>query len=67
VKLGQSAGLAIEEAKQRGNMILIRHFLAMLVLAGLVAACGVRGDPEPPPGSDPEKNKDRSIVLDKII
>lgn len=48
-------------------MILVRHILCLLILAGLLAACGVRGDPEPPPGSDPNKNKNRPIVLDKLI
>jgi len=48
-------------------MTLARNLLVLLVLAGLIAGCGVRGDPEPPPGSKPDKNKDRSIILDKLI
>jgi predicted small lipoprotein YifL len=48
-------------------MTLLRNLLSLLVLAGLLAACGVKGDPEPPPGSDPNKNKNRPIVLDKLI
>jgi hypothetical protein len=48
-------------------MTLARNFLSLFILLGLLAACGVRGDPEPPPGSDPEKNRNREIVLDKLI
>lgn len=45
----------------------MRRILPLLILAGLLAACGVKGDPEPPPGSDPGKNKDRKIILDELI
>ena len=48
-------------------MTLIRNILSLLIVAGLLAGCGVRGEPEPPPGSKPDKNKDRSIILDKLI
>jgi hypothetical protein len=48
-------------------MYFVRHLLSFLILAGLLAACGVRGAPQPPPGSDPNKNKNRPIVLDKLI
>lgn len=48
-------------------MAVLRLLVASAVLSGLLVACGVRGDPEPPPGSDPNKNKDRPIVLDKLI
>src|SRR4029079_13194388 len=48
-------------------MRAVRDILSFLSLAGLLAACGVRGAPQPPPGSDPNKNKNRPIVLDKLI
>jgi hypothetical protein len=48
-------------------MTIVRIILASLVLTGLLIACGVKGDPEPPPGSDPNKNKNKPIVLDKLI
>ena len=48
-------------------MNLARNILSLLILAGLLAACGVKGEPEPPPGSKPDRNKDRSIILDKLI
>ncbi len=51
----------------RWLMPVLRLLVASAVLSGLLVACGVRGDPEPPPGSDPNKNKDRPIVLDKLI
>jgi predicted small lipoprotein YifL len=43
-------------------------FYRTIVLAALalaLAACGVRGDLEPPPGSEPKK--DEPFILDKII
>ena len=48
-------------------MAFLSKFLLLGILAGLLGACGVKGDPDPPPGSDPNKNKDRPIVLDKLI
>jgi predicted small lipoprotein YifL len=48
-------------------MSFVRQLLLLLVLAAILAACGVRGDTEPPPGSDPDKHKNRPIVLDKLI
>jgi hypothetical protein len=43
---------------------MTRGLIALLVLAGFLAACGVRGSPEPPPGA--EKTND-PIVLDPLI
>ncbi|HEY7748289.1 MAG TPA: lipoprotein [Aestuariivirgaceae bacterium] len=34
-------------------------------IAVVLAACGVRGDLDPPPGAEPKK--DEPIILDKII
>ena len=48
-------------------MTFLGKLVILAVLTGLLGACGVKGDPEPPPGSDPNKNKDRPIVLDKLI
>ena len=48
-------------------MTFVRNILSLLILAGLIAGCGVRGEPEPPPGTKPDKTKDRSIILDKLI
>jgi predicted small lipoprotein YifL len=45
-------------------MILSRLIILCLVAVGL-AACGVRGDLDPPP--DSAQNKDEPFVLDKII
>jgi predicted small lipoprotein YifL len=46
-------------------MTLVRNLLSIVILAGLLAACGVRGEPEAPSGPKPDKN--RPIVLDKLI
>ncbi|MGE4252958.1 MAG: hypothetical protein AB7F09_26470 [Parvibaculaceae bacterium] len=43
----------------------IRALLAMLLVSGLVAACGVRGKPEAPEGA--KSNKDDPVVLDPLI
>ncbi len=40
--------------------------VCLLVAAGTLSGCGVRGDLDPPPGSTPPK-KDDPFVLDKII
>ncbi|MGE0009084.1 MAG: hypothetical protein AB7S92_26345 [Parvibaculaceae bacterium] len=42
-----------------------RALIAVLLIAGLVAACGVRGKPEAPPGA--KSNKDDPVVLDPLI
>lgn len=47
-------------------MRAVRLILTSLLLAGLVTACGVRGDPQPPPGSQPP-NKDDPFVLDPVV
>lgn len=39
--------------------------IVVSALALALAACGVRGDLEPPPGSEPKKND--PFILDKII
>ena len=44
------------------------RFYRMIVVSALalaLAACGVRGDLDPPPGSEPQK--DEPFLLDKII
>jgi predicted small lipoprotein YifL len=43
----------------------VRALLALLLVSGLLAACGVRGKPEPPPGA--KSNKDDPVVLDPLI
>jgi predicted small lipoprotein YifL len=42
----------------------LRAALVVLLLAGLLAACGVRGKPEAPQGT---KNTNDPIVLDPLI
>jgi hypothetical protein len=42
-----------------------RAFLAILIISGLLAACGVRGKPEAPEGA--RSNKDDPVVLDPLI
>ena len=44
----------------------LRLVLCSMIIAALVSACGVRGDPEPPPGSQPP-NKDDPFVLDPVV
>ena len=41
------------------------RLLFALALALGLASCGVRGDLDPPPGSD--QKKDEPFILDKII
>ena len=46
----------------------LRRVVIIAVLAGLLAACGVRGPLEPPPGtSDDEQKKDSEFILDGIL
>jgi hypothetical protein len=42
-----------------------RALIAILLISGLLAACGVRGKPEPPAGA--KSNKDDPVVLDPLI
>lgn len=42
----------------------IRALLVCLLLAGLVAACGVKGPPEKPEGA---KKTNEPIILDPLI
>jgi predicted small lipoprotein YifL len=46
-------------------MSRLYRMIVLSALALTLAACGVRGDLDPPPGSEPKK--DHPIVLDKII
>lgn len=43
---------------------MIRALLAILLISGLLAACGVRGKPEAPEGT---KNTNDPVVLDPLI
>ena len=47
-------------------MSVLRKLLAVVLLAGLVAACGVRGPLEPPPGAEDEP-KDPPFILDPLV
>jgi predicted small lipoprotein YifL len=47
-------------------MITLRRLIALLALAGIIAACGVRGPPQPPPGASPQPSGD-PFVLDPTI
>ena len=44
----------------------LRKLLVVVVLAGLVAACGVRGPLEPPPGVEDEP-QDPPFILDPLV
>ncbi|MGE3872619.1 MAG: hypothetical protein AB7F74_06660 [Parvibaculaceae bacterium] len=44
---------------------MTRALLAVLLISGLLAACGVRGKPEAPEGA--RSNKDDPVVLDPLI
>jgi predicted small lipoprotein YifL len=46
-------------------MSRIYRLIVVSALALTLAACGVRGDLDPPPGAEPKK--DEPIILDKII
>jgi predicted small lipoprotein YifL len=47
-------------------MTTLRRLIALLALAGFIAACGVRGPPQPPPGSSPQPSDD-PFILDPTI
>ena len=47
-------------------MTVLRNLLLAAMLAGLVAACGVRGDLEPPPGAE-EEPEDPPFILDPLV
>ena len=44
---------------------MIRALLAILLISGLLVACGVRGNPEAPEGA--QSNEDDPVVLDPLI
>ncbi len=44
-----------------------RNIIVVLSLSGFLAACGVNGRPELPPGVENQKNKDEKSVLDGLI
>jgi predicted small lipoprotein YifL len=46
--------------------INLRRLIALLVLAGVLAACGARGPPQSPPGTSPQP-KDDPFILDPTI
>ena len=47
-------------------MIALRRLLVAATLASLVAACGVRGPLEPPPGAE-EEPLDPPFILDPLV
>ncbi len=48
--------------------MILRRIIVFAVLAGLLAACGVRGDPQPPPGTKKDQQKTNSpFILDGIL
>jgi predicted small lipoprotein YifL len=48
------------------SMTALRSLLVAALLAGLVGACGVRGDLEPPPGAEQEP-EDPPFILDPLV
>jgi hypothetical protein len=42
-----------------------RALLALLLMSGLLAACGVNGKPEKPEGA--QSNKNNPVILDPLI
>jgi hypothetical protein len=44
---------------------MTRALFAILLISGLLAACGVRGKPEAPEGA--KSNKNEPVVLDPLI
>lgn len=47
-------------------MSALRNLVIGVMLVALLAACGVRGDLEPPPGAK-EQPKDPPFVLDPLV
>jgi predicted small lipoprotein YifL len=48
--------------------MILRRFVILAVLAGLLAACGVRGNPELPPDAKKDQQKTNSpFVLDGLL
>ena len=47
-------------------MPALRNLLIGVIVAVLLAGCGVRGDPEPPPGAE-EQPQDPPFVLDPLV
>ena len=48
-------------------MIFWRNIFVIVTLSGFLAACGINGRPELPPGVDKHQNKDEKSVLDELI
>ena len=46
---------------------MLRRFVFFAVVAGLLAACGIRGPLEPPPGSEDEQKKNPDFFLDGLL
>jgi hypothetical protein len=44
---------------------MTRALLAIVLISGLLAACGVRGKTEPPAGA--QSNKNDPVILDPLI
>jgi predicted small lipoprotein YifL len=68
--MGLGVGAALRYTKprdSRGNgMTALRSLLVAALLAGILAACGVRGPLEPPPGAKDEP-KDPPFILDPLV
>ena len=47
---------------------MLRRLVMFAVVAGLLAACGVRGPLEPPPGAkDEQQKKNPDFILDGLL
>jgi predicted small lipoprotein YifL len=69
MELGMRRLLGLDRAVAiiRGtSMTAVRSLIVVAMLAGLVAACGVRGPLEPPPGAEDEP-VDPPFILDPLV